>query len=273
MITYNRAEYTRLALKQLCSTAEKYVRITVWDNNSNEETKNVLHSYENHPAIDNIIYNKTNDKLTGPTNWFWQHSQDADYIGKVDDDCLVPHGWVSTLTQAHQDVPQAGILGCWRFPDSDFNKEWAPRKIQKFGRHSVLRHCWVEGSGYLMKRAVIDETGLLEDKGTFTVFCIKAAKKGYVNGWYYPFLYQEHMDDPLARHTGLTSESEFQRLLPLSAKKFGAQNLQEWSKQLRKSAQRMQKLSYNPNDYLGFSAKVKKTWYKFIGKTYFPIVK
>jgi hypothetical protein len=58
-----------------------------------------------------------------------------------------------------------------------------------------MRNCWVEGSGYLIKRAVVDEFGPLREGESFSTYCTRAAAAGRVNGWYY-LLYQEHMDDP-----------------------------------------------------------------------------
>lgn len=262
-----------MALSKLCATSSDNVRITIWDNNSNQDLKDILKTYETHPQVERVIYNTQNDKLRKPTNWFWSNSEDADLVAKVDDDCLVPDNWIDVLTKAHSDIPEAGILGCWRFPESDFIEDVARRKIFKYGEHQIMRNCWIEGSGYLMKRSIIDKIGLLSEKDTFSTYCIKAAMKGYVNGWYYPFLYQEHMDDPLAEHTGLHTEEDFHRLLPLSAVNFGSHSIEAWNKRLRESARKLQMYSYNPYDFMGLRAKIIKKLCKIIKKDYLPIVK
>ena len=113
----------------------------------------------------------------------------------MDDDGLMPDRWSEVLTTAHEEIPEAGVLGTWRFMEGDFVPDLAKKKIQTFGAHQILRNCWVEGSGYLMKRAVIDRIGFIREDESFSTYCTRAAAAGFVNGWYYPFLYQEHMDD------------------------------------------------------------------------------
>lgn len=270
MITYNRPAYTRLSLGRLCDTVPSSAKITVWDNGSNDETRRVLRSFEGHPAVEKIIYNPTNDRLRGPTNWFWANAGDADLLSKIDDDCLMPARWVEKLEKAHSDIPGAGLLGCWRFLPEDFNVKNAARKIHSYGSHMVLRNCWVEGSGYLMKRKVIDDIGLLKPDETFTTWCLRATAKGYVIGWYYPFLYQEHMDDPRAEHTGIRSDEDLRKLLPLSAAQYGTTTKEEWVRRIRRTASRLQEYSLDPYDFIGLRAKVKRRLYRAFGLDYFP---
>lgn len=273
MITHNRPQYARLSISRLCDTVPENARITIWDNGSQMETLEVIKSMESHKAIENVIYCKTNEKLTKPTNWFWENNRDADFISKVDDDCLMPAKWCEALTQAHSYIPEAGILGCWRFLPEDFDYEKASKKIFSYGPHMIMRNCWIEGSGYLMKREVLDELKGLRDGETFTDFCIGAASLGYVNGWYYPFLYQEHMDDPRAEHTGMKTEDDFHRLAPLSAKSFGIKNRHQWTERLKKSARKLQEYSIDPDDFTGRRARIIKKVYSLIGKDYFPKVR
>lgn len=270
MITYNRAEYTEQALSRLCETTPKDARITVWDNGSKEDMTRVLKRFESHPLVERIVYNRTNDKLRGPTNWFWQSVGEAEYVSKVDDDGLMPDQWTEKLEQIHRDVPQAGVLGTWRFPEEDFIETEAKKKIMSFGGHQILRNCWVEGSGYLMKREVIDKVGLIGPSESFTTYCIRAAAAGYINGWPYPFLYQEHMDDPRAPHTGVKTEADFVRLQPLSAQTFKTPTMEEWTSKLKQIAGSLQTCSYDPGDYLGRRAWFFQRAYRLMGKSYMP---
>ena len=273
MITYNRPEYTKLSLSRILDTFHHGLKLTIWDNGSDGETKKVIRAFRNHPAIERIIFNNKNDKLRKPTNWFWENSQDAELIGKVDDDCLVPENWCSVLGHAHRDIADAGVLGCWRFFPEDFRPKVAEKKIATFGKHKIMRNCWVEGSGYLMKREVIDKLGVLKEKDSFTSYCIRAATKGYINGWYYPFLYQEHMDDPRSEHTGIRTEEDFKRLIPLSAQNFKINTKDEWQLRLRRSAQRLQECSIDPYDYIGWQARVKRKLFQLVGREYQPRIK
>jgi glycosyltransferase involved in cell wall biosynthesis len=273
MITFNRPDYTKKSLARLCDTAPRNLRVTVWDNGSNTETKEVLEKYRSHWCVENIIFNKTNDKLRGPTNWFWENSQTAELLGKVDDDCLVPEDWCGILEEAHKDIPEAGILGCWRFLPEDFRYEKAVKKIWTYGTHQILRNCWVEGSGYLMKREVVHKIGFLKDKESFTGFCTRAAAQGFINGWYYPFLFQEHMDDPRVPNTGIRSEEDFRKLIPLTAINFRIKTKEEWLQCLMKEAQNHQEYSINPYDFIGLRARLKRKFAQIMGDEYLPKVK
>ena len=188
----------------------------------------------------------------------------------MDDDGLMPDQWTETLEQTHRDIPQAGILGTWRFPDEDFVNDLAVKKIQTFGPHQLLRNCWVEGSGYLMKRQVIERIGLIRGDESFTTYCVRAAAAGFINGWYFPFLFQEHMDDPRAPHTGVKTEEDFLRLQPLSAQTFNLVNREQWTRKLKEIARSLQTCSYDPKDYLGRRAWICQKLYRLLGKSYVP---
>jgi hypothetical protein len=194
-------------------------------------------------------------------------------LGKVDDDCLVPEDWCTILEKAHRDIPEAGVLGCWRFLPDDFNYEKAKKKIYKFGDHHIMRNCWIEGSGYLMKKEVIHKIGFLRERESFTEFCIRASTEGFVHGWYYPFLYQEHMDDPRTEHAGIRSEDDFQRLVPLTARRFNIRTREQWIQRMMTSARNLQEYSIDPYDFIGIRAWTKRRIAKILGKEYFPKVK
>lgn len=270
MITHNRPCYTALSLGRLVETVPSNARITVWDNASSADTLAVLRKFERHPSVEKVVYNKTNEKLWVPTNWFWKNSMDADLLSKIDDDCLMPAKWVEKLGSAHADIPQAGVLGCWRFMPEDLNMKKASFKIHSFGSHMLLRNCWVEGSGYLLKRKLIDEIGVLRRNESFTTWCLRAAARGYINGWYYPFMYQEHMDDPRAAHTGIKTDEDLRKLLPLSAARAGIKTKDEWVAKLKNTAARLQEYSLDPHDFIGIKPRLKKKLLKLLGISYFP---
>lgn len=273
MITFNRPFYTKLSLERLCNTAPENARITVWDNASSPETVEIIKTFEKHSRIERIIYNQKNDKLWSPTNWFWMNSEDADLIGKVDDDCLVPENWCETLQRCHSDIPDAGIVSCWHYLPEDFSEKDANKKIQSFGNHKIMRNCWVGGSGYLMKKAVIKKIGYLKRGESFTGYCIRAASKGFINGWYYPFLYQEHMDDPRSKYTSIKSDKDFQMVKPLTAYTYDCNSIDAWIKFLKENAYILQIISYNPHDNMGLKFKIKEKIARFMGKKYIPRVK
>jgi len=284
MIAYNRPDYTRLSLKNLLDSCDDTMRVWIWQNGRDGATMEVVKELANHPRVYELYVSDENKKLNEPTNWFWEHAT-AEYLSKVDDDCLVPMGWAQTLKKAHIDNPRFGVLGCWRFLEEDFIPEMAFKKIKKFdGGHRLLVNCWVEGSGYLMKRACVESVGLLnlkKDKkyswiknavigiknlymqNTFNDYCIEIARRGWVNGWYYPFLYQEHMDDPRVPHTGLLTDEDFAKYMPLSAVNRKSLTLKTWTNALKDSARYLQYADTNPACYSKVHRGVRKILRKF----------
>ena len=258
MITYNRAEYTRLALARLLETCDEQMRVWVWHNGSDEETLRVVESLSQHPRMYRFTQSHENMKLNAPTNWLWENAEGA-FLSKVDDDCLMPHGWADSLRSAHHDNPDFGVLGCWRFPEEDFVPEMAFKKIQEFhGGHRLMRNCWIEGSGYLMKRQCVEKSGALPLSDSFPRYCIGLAQQGWIHGWYYPFLYQEHFDDPRSPHSLLKSDSDIRNWAPLSAVNNGVRTVAEWQDQLRRSARLLQRAPYDPRFYSGWRRQLKR---------------
>lgn len=257
-ITYNRPHYTRRSLPRLLETCDETMRVWLWHNGDHPETLEVVRSYADHPRVRCFYHSRENKSWGEPTIWFFNES-DADYLSKVDDDCLVPDGWARTLRRAHEDVPEFGILGCWRFQPEDFDEALARPKIQTFNGHTVLRNFWIEQSGYLMKRACVDELGPPRSNESFDGrYGIRLALAGWVHGWYMPFLRQVHMDDPRSPHTALRSDEDIEEHLPLSAKMNGVRTVAEWDAQLRRSARLLQSASIDPRDYRGWRLATRK---------------
>lgn len=252
MITYNRPEYTRLSLPRLLETCDESSRVWLWHNGRDEETLEVVTSLAHHPRVYEFHHSRENKLLREPTNWLWKHAK-GDFLSKVDDDCLMPDGWLETLRQAHEDVPEFGVIACWHFRPEDFVPELAQHKIASFpGGHQLMRNCWVGGSGYLIKRQGLEQLGLLNTCQTFSHYCIALARHGWVNGWYFPFLYQDHMDDPRSPHSLLRTDQDVQRCLPLSAVTNGVTTLRAWQSQLKRSARLLQQVPIDPRQYSGW---------------------
>jgi len=257
MITYNRPEYTRLALTRLLATCDEQMRVWIWHNGNHAPTLAVVKELSTHPRVFKFHHSEQNTRLRAPTNWLWSQAT-GDFVCKVDDDCMMPDDWGNILRKAHADNPKFGAIGCWRFPDEDFVPELAEKKIESFnGGHRLMRNCWVEGSGYVMKRQCIDKLGLLQEGQSWVQYCISVAAAGWINGWYYPFLYQEHMDDPRSPNTLLKTDDDLKTYMPLSAEKNGAPTLKDWQAQLRRSARLMQEASIDPRQYTGWRRNMK----------------
>ncbi len=206
-ITYNRLDYTKLALASLLADPTEGFSLTIWDNGSTDGTRGYLSSV-NDPRILRKVFAKENVRLHGAVNDLFSKSS-ADLVGIIPNDFLVTPGWTRALARAHADVPRLGMVGCWHFSPEDFDYKRAKHKIQKFGRHQVFRHPWTGGGAGLVKLKAVKECGLLESSAT-TSYWIRMALKGYINGFYFPLIYVEHMDDPKSKHSHLKDEESYQ---------------------------------------------------------------
>lgn len=257
MITYQSPDYVRRSLPHLLSTCDSHTRVWLWHNGDDEETLSVVRSYLDDERVHRFHHSRENVRLRPPTNWLWAEG-DGDFVSKVDDDCLPQDGWVQRLRHAHEANPDFGAVGCWRFRDEDFVPELARRKIVAYeGGVQLLRNHWVQGSGYLLPRHLVAAQGSIQEGQTFTHYCIALARRGAVNGWLYPFVREENMDDPRSPLTLLTDDEDLRRRLPLTAQSLGITTLQDWADQEHESAVAVQAATLDLRHYGGWRAKVR----------------
>lgn len=256
MITYQSPERTRISLGRLLDIARDStkvsMRVWLWQNGSDPATLEVVRSFADHPSIERFHHSEENVRLRPPTNWMFEHGTGS-YVSKIDDDAVLPIGWPGPLIAAHEDEPRFGVLGSWRFMEEDFDSQVASSKIQSFsGGHRIMRNLWVEGSSYVMKRACVEEVGLLRPDQGFTSYCRGVGRRGWVNGYYYPFVRYQNLDDPRDPESLIRTDAELATRLPLSAKQNGVSTVAEWTDQIRRSAQIVQTAPYDPKYYSGW---------------------
>lgn len=207
-IAYNRLEYTKLALASVLADPTEEFSLTIWDNASTDGTVEFLKKEVSDSRISDIVFSKENIGQTAAVNEIWSKSK-ADLLGKLDNDCLLTPGWTRILAEAHKDIPNLGVVACWHFFPEDFDYKDAKHKIQTFNGHQIFRHPWTCGTGFLIKRDTFRKFGPMQNKST-TPYWLNMAVAGYVNGFYYPLVYQEHMDDPKSKYTMLKEEESYQ---------------------------------------------------------------
>lgn len=251
MVTFNRPEYVQISLPHLLSTCGDDARVWLWHNGEDRQTLDLVRRFQDHPKVHRFHHSPHNVKLHVPTNWMWSEST-GDYLAKIDDDCLPGAGWLTTLREAHDATTGLGAIACWHFQPEDVDEEAVQAKIMTLpGGHRVMRNHWVQGSGYLTKRNVAQRVGPVTEQG-FTSWCLRAARLGYVNGWYYPFVPEDHMDDPRSPHNIYRSDADFMTRRPLSAKATGVTTIAEWEEQMRRSARVVQRASLDLSEHIGW---------------------
>lgn len=216
VVTHNRFEYTRKCIECLLENSAEEFDLYLWDNASKDETPEYLNSIKD-PRIVEIILSKDNVGQTGAMNYAWSKTK-AELVGKLDNDCLVTPGWTHILAEAHKDIPELGVVACWHYFPEDFNYELAKRKIHTFNNHQIFRHPWVGGTGFLLKRDTFLKMGQwnIGPNVATTYYFLKMALAGYVNGYYYPLIYQEHMDDPLSKYSMMKDDKSIGSLYDIT---------------------------------------------------------
>jgi GT2 family glycosyltransferase len=152
MITYNRLEYTKLALESLFNS--KGVDIYIIDNGSTDGTQDWLYSQPWGVAW-NITFNKSNLGIAGAMNQFMALTQGAEFVGKVDNDTIVPQDWCTKLL-AHMnkvDIVQAKHPILKATHEGGFD-QW----VSTMPASGPLRfNHFVGGSGILFRRNIVTQ--------------------------------------------------------------------------------------------------------------------
>lgn len=258
VITHTRPGYARLALERLLATCDERCQLWLWHNGNDAETLDVATEFSRHPLVHRFHHSPDNKGQNTPLRWIMEHGA-APYVSKVDDDCLMPHGWLQTLRRAHADIADLGVIGCWRFPDDLFLPHVAAKKIKRLeGDHRLMLNSWVEGSGFVLKRTCVEREGIIPRTWSFPRYCVSLAAKGWVNGWYFPFLYQEHMDHPWSVHTMFKRDNDLARHAPVNARRWGVTTVDEYSDHFRQEAYRLQRAKPDARLYTGWRGTARR---------------
>lgn len=95
MTTYDRLDYTKQALTALLKA--DVGKVIVIDNGSTDGTVKWLRDQEN-PKLQ-IIYNRENQGIRGAMNAFFSLTRGEEFVGKVDNDTIVPKNWYANLIE------------------------------------------------------------------------------------------------------------------------------------------------------------------------------
>lgn len=258
MVVHSRPAYTARTLPRLLDVCSaEGGRVWVWRNGDDPEVAEIVAAHRNHPALHEVHHDPDNAALRVATNWMWSTSDGA-FVGKVDDDCLVHPGWLTTLTRLHEMGSRFGALCAWHYAPGDFDEALAGPKIQEIDGVRLLRNLWTAGSGYLMRRSVVQDCGGIGDDESWHGFCVRASRRGWISGWPIPLVLQDHLDDPRVEGSGVTTDADLERYLPLSARSLGIATVDDWVRALQADARYVQTASLSPRAYGRFGRVLRR---------------
>ncbi len=218
-LTFNRIAYTRKTLPAMLETAGANFALTIVDNGSTDGTVDYVKSIakEYRRVVTRVILHPENQGISLPTNVFWKMST-ADFLGKVDNDTLLPLGWLARLLEAHQKTDRIGVLGGYHFHPGHTDMEALERRVVDVDGLGLIPDAFIGGCCYLFRKSLQNKMGYLPifpGKKThgWTEYQCAICLQGYNNGYLYPLLHVEHFDDPLSKHNlAFTSHAETSRI-------------------------------------------------------------
>jgi glycosyltransferase involved in cell wall biosynthesis len=217
MITWNRFDYAKRTIDNLLSTNDDF-HIYWWDNGSVDGVAEYISGLDDKRIV--LKHRSDSNVMQAiPTRWFLEQSRAA-IIGKLDDDTLVPDGWIKTIGSAIEQHNKLGMVGCWTFWPEDFERNSGPaqKKIKTFGAHRILTNIGIGGTAFLMKKKLALKYLVKDHNGTaFPIDRERMSAGGYCSGWYFPLIWAEHMDDPRSAYC-VNRDDSSKNMSALSAK-------------------------------------------------------
>ena len=159
MITWNRFEYTKQAIKAILENTKHPFILWIWDNGSTDGTIQYLKDIEDKRI--QVIFSTKNVGLVPPMNEFFKWYPKVEYIAKVDNDTIVPKGWLTKLKRVMDNLPLFVIqsdhyLG---LPYKLKNNQQFYDELEKieFEGENLYLFPHVGGSGILIRRKHMDK--------------------------------------------------------------------------------------------------------------------
>ncbi len=184
MITWNRLEYTKKAVGAILKNTDHPYRLSIWDNASTDGTKEYLRSLGNKNI--QVTYETENQGIVVPMNRFIEMYQNHRYITKVDNDTVVPKGWLSKLKEVMDEYPFRAVEA-----DHYLMLNHDIKKNDDFYKHlyginfkgnKLYLLDWVGGTGTIIRTAKVKD--IPEMKGTLLGWVKYQANNPDVSAFY-----------------------------------------------------------------------------------------
>ena len=243
LITWNRLEYAEKTITNLLEDPADF-RLYCWDNASVDGTADLISSLED-TRICEKHFHKANVKQQEPCRWFFNRAK-SDLVGKIDDDILLPHGWIERIAPMLRAESQYGMLGCWNFMESDWDDWLAELNTVQTKCGPVFRMTTLGGCSFLMRKELalkylIPAKDMLGH--SIPIDRPKMALDGWISGIPRPPLFAHHMDDP--RSEFCVKEDEKGRISALTGRSLGFQAVDDYAAWIAEDARQRLTLPFS----------------------------
>ncbi|MDP8236579.1 MAG: glycosyltransferase family 2 protein [Candidatus Erginobacter occultus] len=193
LVTRDRRRYLERTLAHLLADDYPF-RLYLWDNGSRDGSAEILAGLED-PRVAARHFSRENRGQREPFLWFLDRGE-GDLAGKIDDDILVPPGWIGRIAPLPRREKRFGLLGCWTFLPGDWDEELARPKIVELAGVRVFRNLWIGGAAWLARKEHLRR--YLAPPGDYGVPLdqYRMTDDGLVNGYPLPLMIARHLDDP-----------------------------------------------------------------------------
>jgi len=214
--TFNRLEYTKRTLPRLIEAIPE-ADIYVVDNGSDDETLEYLWGFtkcskvtglilSNHDSPFWLRINTSNIGIANVMNWFFEVTQSCEWVSKVDNDTMVPAGWLPKMIEAAKvgniDVLQAKhhfVIARYK----NWNEMEQDRTVENLnGCGKIVHYPFVGGAGIVIRRAAIKED--IKGSGHIFGWSVYQDTRPEIRSAFYPGVwidlldmadYNKHADD------------------------------------------------------------------------------
>lgn len=111
MVTFNRLEFTRLAIQSILKHTRFPYVLTVVDNNSTDGSREYLKALKEKGIVTNLLLLEDNFGVAKAANMGWLLEPDAEFYLKFDNDIVIQKiDWLTDLIRAVEQIPEAGAV-------------------------------------------------------------------------------------------------------------------------------------------------------------------
>jgi len=237
LISWNRVDYLRRTLERLFAEPGDF-RLHCWDNGSQDGAADLISEVDD-PRLVARHHASLNLGQQPASAWFLERAA-GDVAGKVDDDLLLPPGWLQRLAPPLRREPRFGALACWVYMPEDYEARFARRNALELSGVRLLRATSVGGAAYLSRTEVLRRFYDASKPG-FPVDVLAMSLAGLVSGYPLPLLHAHHMDDPRSPYCAMRAGGRPAYTL----KRLGFSSLDDYADWIAADARRRQIWPYS----------------------------